>query len=61
MKAYQLLGIQAYTSGDYELAIENCRRALEIDPHDEKSQRYLARIREEQASVEEIDAWRSGE
>ncbi len=61
VKAYQLLGIQAYTGGDYTRAIENCRRALEIDPDDEKSRRYLARIEEERASVEEIDAWRSNE
>ena len=59
VRAHLLLGIQSYTDGDYDRAVDQCRRALEFEPDNPKARRYLARIEEERASVDEIARWRA--
>ncbi len=54
VKAYLYQGINLYSQGEYERALERCSRVLEIDANNEKAQRYLARIREEHLQLEEI-------
>lgn len=54
IKAYLYEGVELYARGNYEAALERCRRVLEIDPSNEKALRYLRRIQEEKDEVEEI-------
>jgi tetratricopeptide (TPR) repeat protein len=54
IKAYLYEGIALYTSGKYEAAIDLCNRVLEIDPSNAKAKRYLQRMREEKAELQQI-------
>jgi tetratricopeptide (TPR) repeat protein len=53
IKAYLWEGVELYGRGEYDAALERCRRVLEIDPHNEKAKRYVERIQEEKAEVEQ--------
>jgi tetratricopeptide (TPR) repeat protein len=55
IKACLYEGVASYSSGRYDVAIDLCRKVLEIDPHNEKAMRYLERIREEKTELEEIE------
>jgi tetratricopeptide (TPR) repeat protein len=54
IKAYLFEGVELYSRGEYEAALDRCRRVLEIDPANEKAHRYLDRIGEEETEVREI-------
>jgi tetratricopeptide (TPR) repeat protein len=54
IKAYLFEGVELFSRGEYEAALDRCRRVLEIDPANEKARRYLDRIREEEIEVREI-------
>jgi tetratricopeptide (TPR) repeat protein len=55
IKACLYEGIASYSNGRYDLAIDLCRKVLEIDPNNEKAKRYLERIREEKTELEQIE------
>ena len=61
IKAYLFQGVELYGRGQYEEAMDRCKRVLEIDPTNEKALRYLDRIKEEQLEIEEIERGKSGE
>jgi len=54
IKAYLYEGIALYSNGKYEAAIELCNRVLEIDPTNAKAKRYLQRMLEEKAELQQI-------
>ena len=54
IKAYLYEGIALYSSGKYEQAIDLCNRVLEIDPTNAKAKRYLQRMQEEKAELQQI-------
>ncbi len=54
IKAYLFEGVELYGRGQYDPALERCRRVLDIDPENEKARRYLRRIEEEKLEAEQI-------
>ena len=53
-KAYLLLGMTAYSDGDYTEAIRLWEKVLAIDPGNSKARRYLTRVRKEVSELTEV-------
>lgn len=58
IKAYLLEGVEMYSRGEYDDALDRCARALEIDPTNEKARRYMERIQEEKSELDQIGGGR---
>jgi hypothetical protein len=55
IKAYLFQCVELYGRGQYDEALDRCKRVLEIDPTNEKALRYLDRIEEEKLELEQIE------
>jgi len=61
IKAYLFQCVELYGRGQYDAAVDRCKRVLEIDPANEKALRYLDRIEEEKLELEQIEGGKDGE